>query len=498
MASRKKIPPASPPPFFKGGSEGVAASPPLEKGGSEGVAASPPLEKGGLGGILYPYQRRWLADRARFKIGMFSRQTGKTFTATLELILDCLEAEARGQRRRWVILSRGERQAKEAMEEGCKRHLQALSIACEVLEKPFDAHTKALEITLPGGSRITALPANPDTARGFSANVLLDEFAFHADSRKIWQALFPVISAGHKLRVVSTPNGKGNKFYELMTATDLGPVWSRHVVDIYQAVLDGLPRDIAELKAGLNDPDAWAQEYELQWLDEASAWLPYELIDGAEAAGAGDPAGYQGGPCFVGVDIAARHDLFVIVVLEAVGDVRWLRELIVRQRVSFAEQDALLAAVFARYRVTRCAMDQTGMGEKPVEDALRRHGRYRVEGVLFTAAAKLELATVGKEAFEDRKIRLPVGDAALRADLHKLQRVTSPTGAPRFVAESDASGHADRAWALFLALHAARAPVERFAYQPVPRRPEGSRPDAGPRRDAPAVISRHGFARGVL
>ncbi|MGL9772935.1 MAG: terminase large subunit domain-containing protein [Sodalis sp. (in: enterobacteria)] len=107
---------------------------------------------------------------------------------------------------------------------------------------------------LPGGSRITALPANPDTARGFAANVFLDAFAFHADSRKIWTALFPVISNGYTLRVTSTPNGKGNKFYELMT---LDIVWSRHVVDIYQAVREGLPRDIAEMRAALNDDDAW-------------------------------------------------------------------------------------------------------------------------------------------------------------------------------------------------------------------------------------------------
>lgn len=458
--------------------KGRPPTPTLPHPGGGSDSPSPRVGEGRDGGLLYPYQRRWLDDPARFKIGMFARQTGKTFTATLEIVWDCLEAEARGQRRRWVILSRGERQAKEAMEEGCKRHLQALSIACEILEKPFDATIKALEIVLPHGSRITALPANPDTARGFSANVLLDEFAFHADSRKIWQALFPVISAGHKLRVVSTPNGKGNKFYELMTGADLDGVWSRHVVDIHQAVAEGLPRDIAALKAGLNDPDAWAQEYELQWLDEASAWLSYELIDGVEADGAGDPAGYRGGSCFVGVDIAARHDLFVIVVLEAVGDVLWLRELIARQRIPFAEQDALLAEVFRRYRVTRCCMDQTGMGEKPVEDAIRRHGRSRIEGVLFTAAAKLALATVGKEAFEDRKIRLPVGDAPLRADLHKLQKVTSPTGAPRFVADSDASGHADRAWALFLALNAAAvAPVA--DYYPPALRPRAARPALG-------------------
>jgi phage FluMu gp28-like protein len=38
---------------------------------------------------------------------------------------------------------------------------------------------KAAEVRFANGSRITALPANPATARGYSANVVLDEFAFH-------------------------------------------------------------------------------------------------------------------------------------------------------------------------------------------------------------------------------------------------------------------------------------------------------------------------------
>jgi phage FluMu gp28-like protein len=449
---------------------------------------------------LYPYQKRWLADDSRFKIGMFSRQSGKTFTATLELVLDCMDAESRGQRRRWVILSRGERQAKEAIEEGVKRHLAAFQIAFTALEYDWGPHTKALEVTLPGGSRITALPANPDTARGFSASVLLDEFAFHADSRKIWQALFPVISAGHKLRVISTPNGKGNKFYELMTSADLASVWSRHTVDIYAAVADGLPRNIAELKAGIADDDAWAQEYELQWLDEASAWLSYELISGCEHSDAGDPAKYQGGPAYVGVDIGARRDLFVIYAVEMVGDVRWTREVIARRRISFAEQDLLLDGVFERYRVIRVCMDQTGMGEKPVEDAQRRYGQYRVEGVLFTAPNKLTLATTGKEAFEDRKLRIPMGDRDLRADLHKLQRVTGPTGAPRFVAESDEAGHADRAWACFLALNAASTPAACYEFHRVPLRSQGHSDgrhgDAGRQDDGRPIRARHARLRG--
>ncbi|MGG2141977.1 terminase large subunit domain-containing protein [Symbiopectobacterium sp. RP] len=412
---------------------------------------------------LYPYQQRWFLDRSRFKIGQFARQTGKTFTTTLELVDDCFETEARGGRTRWVILSRGERQAKEAMEEGVRKHCQAYSLVAHEFEGYLmgsggERYTM-LEAVLPGGSRITALPANPDTARGFAANVFLDEFAFHADSRKIWTALFPVISNGYRLRVTSTPNGKGNKFYELMTDASLDTVWSRHVVDIYQAVREGLPRDIADMRAALNDEDAWAQEFELKWLDEASSWLSYALIDGVEHDLAGIPEHYAEGPCFVGVDIATRHDLFVIWVIEQVGDVYWTRDIITRKRATFAEQDALLDAVFFRYRVLRCCIDQTGMGEKPVEDAKRRHGTHRVEGVLFTPSNKLTLATRGKEIFEDRRLRIPQGDKELRADLHKLTRVTGPTGAPRFVADSDASGHADRTWACFLALNAADSPT---------------------------------------
>lgn len=72
--------------------------------------------------ILYPFQKLWLADQSRFKIGMMSRQIGKTFTSTLEIAEDVVAAELNKQRTRWVILSRGERQAKEAMDEGIKLH----------------------------------------------------------------------------------------------------------------------------------------------------------------------------------------------------------------------------------------------------------------------------------------------------------------------------------------------------------------------------------------
>jgi phage FluMu gp28-like protein len=403
---------------------------------------------------LYPYQRRWFLDRSRFKLGKFARQTGKTFTTTLEVVDECYEHALAERRSRWVILSRGERQAKEAMDEGVKLHARAYGLALSASEYDWqgsEGSYRALEVELPHGSKITALPANPDTARGFSANVFLDEFAFHKDSHAIWKALFPVISAGWKLRVTSTPNGKSGKFYELDTAGD--DTWSRHVVDIYQAVKDGLPRDIEELRAGIADEDAWAQEYELQYLDEASAWLTYELISGCEDETAGRPDLYEGGPCFVGRDIGRRNDLHVITVDELIGDVLWERERIEQKRVSFAEMDMAFDEVMMRYNVARACIDQTGMGEKVVEDAQRRYGG-RIEGVLFTGPSKLIMATQIKERFEDRTLRIPMGDAPYRADLHKVRKVSGPTGAPRFVAERD-DDHADRFWAKALSVNAA-------------------------------------------
>ncbi len=436
---------------------------------------------------LHTRQRAYVDDVSRFKAAMFARQSGKTFGSTLEIVDSCLDAEAEGRSERWVILSRGERQAGEAMNAGVKVHLDNYQTAFKALEYDWEATTRALEVVLPGGSKITALPANPDTARGFTANVLLDEFAFHADSRAIWQALFPVVSKpGLKLRVVSTPNGKGNKFYELMTMGDehalretgnvIAEGWSLHSCDIYQAVAGGLDRDIDELKAAIGDPEAWAQEFELQWLDSAHAWLPFDLIDAAEHDAAGDPNAYAGGICYVGIDIAARNDLFVIAIVEPRGDVHWVREIIERRGATFAEQDQLLDEVMRGYTVGRVCIDQTGMGEKPVEDAKRHYGDYRVEGVLFSAASKQLMATRAREAFEDRRVRIPAGSPDLRADLHSLKRIQLPSGNIRFDADRDAGSHADRTWSLFLALHAAdNSDYQPYAYEPVRKVTEDDR-----------------------
>ena len=71
------------------------------------------------------------------------------------------------------------------------------------------------EIRFGNGSRIIVLAANPDTARGYTGDVVLDEFAFHKDSQAIFTAVYRQVSLGYSMRILSTPNGQQGKFYEL-------------------------------------------------------------------------------------------------------------------------------------------------------------------------------------------------------------------------------------------------------------------------------------------
>ncbi|HUU42072.1 MAG TPA: terminase family protein, partial [Desulfatiglandales bacterium] len=296
---------------------------------------------------------------------------------------------------------------------------------------------KVLEAGFRNGSRIIGIPANPDTARGYTGNVYLDEFSVHKNSREMWAAVFPIVSRmGFRLITTFTPKGKQNKAYEIWN----NPMFKKYKVDIYTAVAQGCPHNIEELKAAIDDPDLWAQEYELVFLDEATAFITYDMINEVETDRAGKPELREHGRVYVGMDIGRRRDLSIIWVLEEVGDVLWTRELVKMRKATFSEQDQELDRVMAEYNPVRVCMDQTGMGEKPVEDAKRRHGEYKVEGVLFTGPAKLDLATAVRRKFEDKLIRIPQ-EREVKEDLHSVKKITTSAGNIRFDAERSEDGH---------------------------------------------------------
>lgn len=172
---------------------------------------------------------------------------------------------------------------------------------------------KMEKITLPNGARIFALPANRATARGYSGNVLLDEFAFHEKPGEIWKAVYPIITnplkGELKLRIVSTPAGKNSKFYDLWQN---GQDFARHKTDVYDAVNDGLGIEVEQLRANLDDPDAWAQEYECNFMEASDQLFPPDLVRAAEHTAATiEWPGKPHNALFCGIDIGRYRDLTV-------------------------------------------------------------------------------------------------------------------------------------------------------------------------------------------
>jgi len=245
---------------------------------------------------LLPFQRRWFEDCAALKIAVKARQIGYSFAATLRAVFQCLERKTT-----WIFLSKGERQSRLLMEK-VQEHTQSCGIVARVCESTFFEGTslKQLEVRFPNGSVIYGLPANPDTARGYTGHVTLDEFAFHADADKIYAALYPTITRGFGLEIISTPNGQQGKFYELAKAAGLAEqvlgvgsqvsgskpetwhlkpgTWSAHYCDIYQAIQQGLKINLELLRAGCEDEAAWQQEFCCQFVSTAENFFPPDLL----------------------------------------------------------------------------------------------------------------------------------------------------------------------------------------------------------------------------
>lgn len=417
---------------------------------------------------LLGYQDKCFRDRSRFKALMWARGARKTFNVTLEIVDECFEVESKSKRTDWLIGSRGERQALEAMRE-IKRHCRVYDMAASDIEErevwgQIEAKAfKVYEVTLPLGSRVMAVSSSPDSMVGYTSNVYLDEFALHKDSRAVWNAVYPVLRGRLRMIVSSTPRGKSNKFHEIITSED--GIWSKHIVDIYDAVAQGLPFDIDLERRAMSDPDAWAQEYELKWLDEASAWLDYDLIAACEVDCQREklhddrvtifrrpvPDGRLS--FYLGWDVARFRDLSVIWVIGLCDGIAHVAEVVAMRGLNFKEQFEEFDRVMEFYKVVRACLDQTGMGIPVVEEAKERHGEYAIEGVTFANSTKQELAVSIKQRFEDRRLTVPI-DSDVRDSLHSVRKTVTSAGNFRFDADRSEIGHGDHFWALALADHA--------------------------------------------
>lgn len=449
--------------------------------------------------LLYPLQRRFVDDRAQYKLAVTTRQWGKSTCTSGEAVHDALTDPGT----KWVCMSAGERQSVEWLSKA-KEWLAAYKMGIEEIAEDRGGLAEGLlrssEIILANGSRIIAIPANPSTARGYSANVILDEFAYHEDPAAIWAAMFPsttnqlagtfldrwrALVAGEstdirrelKLRVVSTFNGRGNKFFNLYDkAAENG--YSVHRVTIHDAIADGMPLDAERLRAALDDADIWAQEYECVPMDSSAVLLPYDLIatcEAAEATSEIEPAFWaetNAPSLYMGVDFARKRHLSVAWSVEKTGDLRTTREVLEMRDMSTPDQFRLLAPRIEKCR--RVAVDYTGPGIGLGDMLVERFGEWnpkqdrfgKVELFNFTGASKVMLFANLRPAFERKTILVPI-KREIREDLHGIHRVVTTSGNISYRAAETDDGHSDRGTALALALHVSSQSGNDFAFEPL-------------------------------
>lgn len=73
------------------------------------------------------------------------------------------------------------------------------------------------------GSSIKAIPTSEDAGRSEALSLLIiDEAAFVRNFDQLWMGLYPTISTGGRVVILSTPNGVGGQYYKLYTDAEAG------------------------------------------------------------------------------------------------------------------------------------------------------------------------------------------------------------------------------------------------------------------------------------
>lgn len=437
---------------------------------------------------LLPFQSKWVNDTSRLKLAEKSRQIGWSWASALACVRRTSKKGARYDQ--WVS-SRDEMQARLFIED-CKFWLDIYKIGASDLGEILveqDKKQSAHVLEFANRRRIHSMSSNPDAQAGKRGGRVLDEFALHQDPRKLWSIAYPGITWGGNMEVFSTHRGSHNFFNQLVREVKEGgnpKKISLHTVTLQTALEQGLLFKLQQkldpesevqamdeaayfdyIRSGCADQESFDQEYQCIAADDDTAFLEYDLIAAAEYGIAFDWRAIEGRELYVGVDIGRKRDLTVIWVFERLGDVLYTREVIELEKKRKSEQEAILWPWIARAR--RTCIDATGLGIGWVDDAQDKFGEQFVEGVTFTSAVKEALAYPVRGAMEDRKLRIPF-TPKIRADLRQVTKQVTPAGNVRFTAERTPDGHADRFWALALALHAASSPTVRIDFASIGQR----------------------------
>ncbi|MCI6989411.1 MAG: terminase family protein [Campylobacter sp.] len=387
------------------------------------------LKEGGL----FNYQKEFLNDNSQFRIVLKARQIGFSYVSGLDALLGAVAG------RDQLFLSASEEQARILMNymSGWAKKLGISFIKDSDFEK-----------SLENGAVIKVMAHNFRTVQGFSGDIWMDEFAWYPNQKRIFTVFVPTIGAiKGRLTILSTPFEEHSLFHELFSDELKYYVFSRHKIDIYKAMEDGLEFDLETMKS-LFDADTWASCYECIFIDDESALMSIELIKSCVDYNFSFFTPKSKESLYLGYDIGRIKDRSALAGIITNKDKFDLAILNTYAKTKFNDQYDEIKNHLLTYENSVLNIDKTGIGLNLAENLYDGFGS-RVKGVWFSAASKEQMALNLKKLFEDKKIRIP-NDPVLIADIHSIKR---SAGAKSFKYDSprNENGHADRFWALALA-----------------------------------------------
>ena len=420
-----------------------------------------------------PYQIAWLNDDSQLKIWEKTRRGGMTYVQSYEDIRDAIADK-------WdVWFSSADETAAREYIIYCQKWAKLFETAAQFTgSSVFDQQGSSIQVfsvKFKNGRRITALTSNPSQFRSKGGKIVLDEFAWHRDQDAMWAAAEPATTWGYPLRIISTHNGKNCRFFRLLTEADrIGA--SVHKTTIYDAVEQGLVDKILRRKTSKEEKEkwlddkkkragstVWSQEYCCLAVDGSSAFYPYSLIEKAQRQNILCSLDEIESDFVLGMDIGRRRDLSVIWIAELIDGERHTRIIDVMENVPFRQQFQRLSMYLSNPNCRKACIDQTGVGEQIVEDAIADFGAFAVEPVRFNLLTKSKMAERMYSALENQEFLLPesgrLGDI-IKEDFHSIRQEITPSGARRFSGEEnleDPRSHADYFWAAALCNYAMNA-----------------------------------------
>jgi len=440
------------------------------------------------GATWEPFQFSFLNNSTRFGLDVKARQIAWSFTAALDAFCDSRINPGTPH----IFVSINLEEAKEKI-----RYLRAIVEATDAPVRPPKYLTDSTtQVEFADGSRFISHPCRPVRGKA-RARVYLDEMAHYPAGmdRQVYTAALPSTTKGDGyIRIGSSPLGATGLFWEIATESmkkwpgfvrSFLPWWTVRALctDPKRAMIEAPRMLTAQRVRAFGTPalidifdnmflEDFQQEYECAWVDESTAWIPWEVIKRNQddnllwwhATSVDDALGLipevqraiqerQIEPVLCGgLDVGRKHDLTEFAAVGKAGDKRPLRFSISLDRVEFDEQQRCFERVINELPFTQVLIDQNGIGAQLAEN-LGRAGRG--QGVDFTNATKELWAVEARIQAERGNTPLPM-DRDTAYQIHSIKKTVTAAKNNVFDTERNEKHHADKFWAWALAIWAAK------------------------------------------